>query len=270
MNRKLFERIGNNDVQTAPQPQAYEHYPSMQQPYLKFTEQHQIAENVASINANVVQQAQALQGYVDTVEQRLNEATRKKRRIVTSRDIILDAQGTICLAEHYSDNSESKYSPLFVNAKGAWNVYRLKFEKIPERKEMFGIMFAETKHWIVGECGKVTESGLYADFIRAGIIFNTAIKIQHAKAALFQKFAPEINCCTNSWALPELAGMNNGKFLDATTVNFAARRDFPKFPILQKKFNYVKEAEKKSAPYFTNTFPICRTIEHRQIGMNSF
>ncbi len=251
MNRKLFERIGNNDVQTAPQPQAYEHYPSMQQLYLQFTEQHQIAENVASINANVVQQAQALQGYVDTVEQRLNEATRKKRRIVTSRDIILDAQGTICLAEHYSDNSESKYSPLFVNAKGAWNVYRLKFEKIPERKEMFGIMFAETKHWIVGECGKVTESGLYADFIRAGIIFNTAIKIQHAKAALFQKFAPEINCCTNSWALPELAGMNNGKFLDATTVNFAARRDFPKFPILQKKFNYVKEAEKKSAPYFT-------------------
>lgn len=252
MSQKLFERIYNNDVQTTaiPQSQVSGCYPSSQPPYLQLTEQHQIAENVASINLSVAQQTQALQGYVAKVERCLNEATRKKRRTVTSRDIILDSNGAICLAEHYDDKSDSKYSPLFINAKGAWVVYRLKFEKIPERKKMFAIVFVETKHWVIGECGKVTESGLYAYFIKAGIIFNPAIKVQHIKAALFQKFAPEINCCTNLWVLPELAGMNNGKFLDATTVNFAARRDFPELPILKKRFNYVKEAEKKCSPYF--------------------
>lgn len=217
-----------------------------------------IAGNVAAINANITQCGGMMQNYVTTVERRLDEAARKKRRAVTRRDIVTDAQGNICIGEYYDDGSDGTFSKLMLNVQGEWNVYRLKFVKTEVAGEWFGISFPKTGHLVVGKCENITKGALYRYFVKANILFNTKIKEAHIENVLFTKFAPLINACQNVWTLPELAGLNGGKFLYSSKVSFATRRDFPKLPIVEKSFRKVEEPEKKCASYFQIAKNICR------------
>lgn len=62
---------------------------------------------------------------------------------------------------------------------------------------------------------------------------------------------------------------NQGLMLKAIAVNVGIDvNDLSRF---KNGMDCLKESDvEKLSEYLNNTFPICRTIEHRQIGMNSF
>lgn len=246
--QNLFQRIHGADDENENFDAAFYNLQSPSQDQSKWL--GNIAGNVAAISANVTQCGGIMQNYVATVERRLDEATRKKRRAVTRRDIVVDAQGVIRIGEYYDDGSAGSFSTLMTNVRGEWCVYRLNFTKTEVVGEWFGIAFPQTGHFVIGKCGNLKKSTLYEYFVRSNVKFNAKIKESHIENALFNKFLPLINDCGNVWTFPELAGWNGGKFLDKTTVNFAMRRDFPKLPIVEKSFRRVEDPGRKCGPYF--------------------
>lgn len=252
----LFERIQGANDENENFNAAYFNLQSPSQDQSKWL--GNIAGDVAAISANVMQCGGVMQNYVATVERRLNEATRKKRRAVTRRDIVVDAQGNICIGEYYDDGSDGTFAKLMLNVQGNWNVYRLKFEKTEVAGEWFGISFPKTGHLVVGRCENMTKGALYRYFVQVNVLFNAKIKETHIENALFTTFAPLINDCRNVWTLPELAGWNGGKFLYRSKVSFATRRDFPKLPIAEKDFRKIEEPVRKCASYFQAAKNICR------------
>lgn len=261
MTRKLFENVSENMDKSENRTihPAYYNAQAVPHPSQDYSQwMGNIAGNVAAINANVMQCGGMMQNYVATVERRLDEATRKKRRAVTRRDIVIDAQGNICIGEYYDDGSDGTFSKLMLDVRGEWNVYRLKFEKTEVAGEWFGISFPKTGHLVVGKCENITKGVLYRYFVQANVLFNAKIKETHIENALFTKFAPLINDCRNVWTLPELAGWNGGKFLYSSKVSFATRRDFPRLPIAEKNFRQIEAPEKKCHAYFQVAKNICR------------
>ena len=57
------------------------------------------------------------------------------------------------------------------------------------------------------------------------------------------EFAPQIENTTQTWTLTELAGWRNGKFMSAEDFPFSIRQDFPKLPIMQKKFERLQKTD---------------------------
>ena len=141
-----------------------------------------------------------------------------------------------CTIYILAPNGDKIAVPFIVNIQGEWEVYRLKFEKVNADEEYFAIVFRNSSTWIVGKYTKNTQTGLYNYFIQSGVKFNIQISQNRIRQATHMEFAPQIENATRIWTLTELAGWCNGKFMSAEDFPFSMRQDFPKLPIMKKKF----------------------------------
>ena len=204
--------------------------------------EQQIASTLANIDANMCVQNSMLGGYIERTDRKIKELEKNKKRKRISDNICVLQDGTINLLEIY-DNGDKIAVPFIVNIRGGWEVYRLKFEKINADEEYFAIAFRNSSTWIVGKCKKSTQTGLYNYFIQSGVKFNIQISQNRIKQALYMEFAPQIENATQTWTLTELAGWRNGKFMSAEDFPFSIRQDFPKLPIMQKKFERLQKTD---------------------------
>lgn len=204
--------------------------------------EQQLVSMLASIDANMCAQNSMLGGYIDRTDKKIEELKKNKKRKRISDNICVLQDGTINLLEVY-DNGDKIAVPFIVNIRGGWEVYRLKFDKITVSEEYFILVFRNSSIWIAGKYTKNTQTGLYNYFIQSGVKFNIQISQNRIKQALYMEFAPQIENATQTWTLTELAGWSNGKFMSAENFPFGVRQDFPRLPIMQKRFERVHKAD---------------------------
>lgn len=204
--------------------------------------EQQLVSMLASIDANMCTQNSMLGGYIDRTDKKIEELKKNKKRKRISDNICVQQDNTIILLEVY-DNGDKVGIPFIVNLFGNWEVYRLKFDKITVSEEYFILVFRNSSIWIVGKYTKNTQTGLYNYFIQSGVKFNCQISQNRIKQALYMEFAPQIENATQTWTLTELAGWSNGKFMSAENFPFGMRQDFPKLPIMKKKFERLHNTD---------------------------
>lgn len=202
----------------------------------------QVMQGIERVNYSIRHSTALMEQYAQSTEKRLQAVERKKRRKRVQDSICITQDGRIIIVEIY-DTGEQIGVPFILNVTGKWKVYRLKFEKIKVYETYFSIFFPYADVWIIGKDCKNNERGLYDCFIKAGIKFDCRLSKSRIMTALFQKFGPEIENCTQTWTLPELAGWNNGKFMSAEKFPLGKRQIFPALPILNKHFNSLVSME---------------------------
>lgn len=212
---------------------SFEHFQGIEN--LKLQQGQQILELIAGMDYRLGQRDMVFQNYVNTVERRLDASNRRKKRACVNYVISAQNQGRIFLHYVY-DNGEQEAKIFLVNVIGEWKVYRLQCVKTEQKKEKFLISFPQSNFWVVGDLSRNTGEGLFNYFIRAGIIFNPEIKPAAIKKALLLAFAPQIENCTDTIVLPELAGWNKRQYIYAENYFFEKRQDFPDFPVFGKHF----------------------------------
>ena len=105
------------------------------------------------------------------------------------------------------------------------------------REQYFIISFPLSDMYIIGKKSQNSEKGLYDYFVKGGIKFNSRLSKSRIMTALFQGFGPEIENCTKTLCLPELAGWTNRRFMTSEKFPLCTRQDFPNLPILEKHLN---------------------------------
>lgn len=150
--------------------------------------------------------------------------------------ICVTQDGKIIIVEMY-DTGEQIVEPFIINITGRWDVYRIKFVKTKIREQYFIISFPLSDMYIIGKNSQNSEKGLYDYFVKGGIKFNSRLSKSRIMTVLFQSFGPEIENCTKTLCLPELAGWTNRRFMTSEKFPLCTRQDFPNLPILEKHFN---------------------------------
>ena len=150
--------------------------------------------------------------------------------------ICVTQDGKIIIVEMY-DTGEQIVEPFIMNITGRWDVYRIKFVKTKIREQYFIISFPLSDMYIIGKNSQNSEKGLYDYFVKGGIKFNSRLSKSRIMTVLFQSFGPEIENCTKTLCLPELAGWTNRRFMTSEKFPLCTRQDFPNLPILEKHFN---------------------------------
>ena len=177
-----------------------------------------------------------MEQYVQSTEKRLQAVERKKRRKRVQDSICVTQDGKIIIVEMY-DTGEQIVEPFIINITGRWDVYRIKFVKTKIREQYFIISFPLSDMYIIGKNSQNSEKGLYDYFVKGGIKFNSRLSKSRIMTVLFQSFGPEIENCTKTLCLPELAGWTNRRFMTSEKFPLCTRQDFPNLPILEKHFN---------------------------------
>lgn len=204
--------------------------------------EQQISSKLTAIDANVCAQNTMLNSYMQSMDKKISELKKCKKRKRINDNICVQQDGTIILLEAY-DNGDKVGLPFIVNCCGGWEVYRIKFDKITVAEEYFALVFRNPSVWIMGKYKKNTQTGLYNYFIQSGVKFNCHINQNRIKQALYMEFAPQIENTTQTLTLTELAGWCNGKFMSAEDFPFSMRQDFPKLPIMKKKFERLHSTD---------------------------
>ena len=196
----------------------------------------QVMQGIESVNWSIQQGNELMEQYVQSTEKRLQAVERKKRRKRVQDSICVTQDGKIIIVEMY-DTGEQIVEPFIMNITGRWDVYRIKFVKTKIREQYFIISFPLSDMYIIGKKSQNSEKGLYDYFVKGGIKFNSRLSKSRIMTALFQGFGPEIENCTKTLCLPELAGWTNRRFMTSEKFPLCTRQDFPNLPILEKHFN---------------------------------
>ena len=202
----------------------------------------QVMQGIESVNWSIQRGNELMEQYAQSTEKRLQAVERKKRRKRVQDSICITQDGRIIIVEIY-DTGEQICVPFILNVTGKWDVYRIKFVKTKIREQYFAISFFLSDMYIIGKKSKNSEKGLYDYFVKAGIKFNPNLSKSRIMTALFQGFGPEIENCTQTWCLPELAGWTNGRFMTSEKFPLCTRQDSPNLPILEKHFNPLVSME---------------------------
>lgn len=196
----------------------------------------QVMQGIESVNWSIQQGNELMEQYVQSTEKRLQAVERKKRRKRVQDSICVTQDGKIIIVEMY-DTGEQIVEPFIINITGRWDVYRIKFVKTKIREQYFIISFPLSDMYIIGKNSQNSEKGLYDYFVKGGIKFNSRLSKSRIMTVLFQSFGPEIENCTKTLCLPELAGWTNRRFMTSEKFPLCTRQDFPNLPILEKHFN---------------------------------
>ena len=196
----------------------------------------QVMQGIESVNWSIQRGNELMEQYVQSTEKRLQAVERKKRRKRVQDSICVTQDGKIIIVEMY-DTGEQIVEPFIMNITGRWDVYRIKFVKTKIREQYFIISFPLSDMYIIGKKSQNSEKGLYDYFVKGGIKFNSRLSKSRIMTALFQGFGPEIENCTKTLCLPELAGWTNRRFMTSEKFPLCTRQDFPNLPILEKHFN---------------------------------
>ena len=196
----------------------------------------QVMQGIESVNWSIQRGNELMEQYVQSTEKRLQAAERKKKRKRVQDSICVTQEGRIVIVETY-DTGEQIVEPFIMNITGKWDVYHIKFIKTKIREQYFVISFPLSDMHIIGKNSKNSEKGLYDYFIKGGIKFNSRLSKSRIMTVLFQGFGPEIENCTKTLCLPELAGWTNRRFMTSEKFPLCTRQDFPNLPILEKHFN---------------------------------
>ena len=196
----------------------------------------QVMQGIESVNWSIQQGNELMEQYVQSTEKRLQAVERKKRRKRVQDSICVTQDGKIIIVEMY-DTGEQIVEPFIMNITGRWDVYRIKFVKTKIREQYFIISFPLSDMYIIGKNSQNSEKGLYDYFVKGGIKFNSRLSKSRIMTVLFQSFGPEIENCTKTLCLPELAGWTNRRFMTSEKFPLCTRQDFPNLPILEKHFN---------------------------------
>ena len=196
----------------------------------------QVMQGIESVNWSIQRGNELMEQYVQSTEKRLQAVERKKRRKRVQDSICVTQDGKIIIVEMY-DTGEQIVEPFIINITGRWDVYRIKFVKTKIREQYFIISFPLSDMYIIGKNSQNSEKGLYDYFVKGGIKFNSRLSKSRIMTVLFQGFGPEIENCTKTLCLPELAGWTNRRFMTSEKFPLCTRQDFPNLPILEKHFN---------------------------------
>ena len=196
----------------------------------------QVMQGIESVNWSIQRGNELMEQYVQSTEKRLQAVERKKRRKRVQDSICVTQDGKIIIVEMY-DTGEQIVEPFIINITGRWDVYRIKFVKTKIREQYFIISFPLSDMYIIGKNSQNSEKGLYDYFVKGGIKFNSRLSKSRIMTVLFQSFGPEIENCTKTLCLPELAGWTNRRFMTSEKFPLCTRQDFPNLPILEKHFN---------------------------------
>ena len=196
----------------------------------------QVMQGIESVNWSIQRGNELMEQYVQSTEKRLQAAERKKKRKRVQDSICVTQEGRIVIVETY-DTGEQIVEPFIMNITGKWDVYHIKFIKTKIREQYFVISFPLSDIHIIGKNSKNSEKGLYDYFVKGGIKFNSRLSKSRIMTVLFQSFGPEIENCTKTLCLPELAGWTNRRFMTSEKFPLCTRQDFPNLPILEKHFN---------------------------------
>lgn len=202
----------------------------------------QVMQGIESVNWSIQQGNELMEQYVQSTEKRLQAVERKKRRKRVQDSICVTQDGKIIIVEMY-DTGEQIVEPFIINITGRWDVYRIKFVKTKIREQYFIISFPLSDMYIIGKNSQNSEKGLYDYFVKGGIKFNSRLSKSRIMTVLFQSFGPEIENCTKTLCLPELAGWTNRRFMTSEKFPLCTRQDFPNLPILEKHFNLFASME---------------------------
>lgn len=202
----------------------------------------QVMQGIESVNWSIQRGNELMEQYVQSTEKRLQAAERKKKRKRVQDSICVTQEGRIVIVETY-DTGEQIVEPFIMNITGKWDVYHIKFIKTKIREQYFVISFPLSDMHIIGKNSKNSEKGLYDYFIKGGIKFNSRLSKSRIMTVLFQGFGPEIENCTKTLCLPELAGWTNGRFMTSEKFPLCTRQDSPNLPILEKHFNPLVSME---------------------------
>ena len=202
----------------------------------------QVMQGIESVNWSIQRGNELMEQYVQSTEKRLQAAERKKKRKRVQDSICVTQEGRIVIVETY-DTGEQIVEPFIMNITGKWDVYHIKFIKTKIREQYFVISFPLSDMHIIGKNSQNSEKGLYDYFVKGGIKFNSRLSKSRIMTVLFQGFGPEIENCTKTLCLPELAGWTNGRFMTSEKFPLCTRQDSPNLPILEKHFNPLVSME---------------------------
>lgn len=197
--------------------------------------QNQIMQSLATVNANVTNSAECVTHQLQTMEKKLKNAEKKKRRSCVSENLALQNNGKIMLMENYDDETQG-VKEFAYNLKGEWSVARIEFRQVDIKESKYIILFPDANLWVVGDVKKNSGKNLYEAFVKAGVNFAPDNSVSKIQRILFSTFGAEIDRTQAVYYFPELAGWNSGQFLYAENCNYEKRLDFPDLPVMQKHF----------------------------------
>lgn len=221
--------------------------------------QDQIMQSLTVVNANVLNASKCVTDHLQTMEKKLQNAERKKRKSCVSEGLAFQNNGKIVLVENYDDETQD-VKEFAYNLKGRWRVARIAFRKVDIKECKYIILFPEANIWIVGDIKKNSGKNLHEAFVKAGVIFAPDNSVSKIQRILFAAFGSEIDRTQAVYYFPELAGWNEGKFLYAEKCNYEKRLDFPELPVMKKHFTFLRGNKRCIETYFN----MLRNITHWQ------
>ena len=201
--------------------------------------QNQIMQSLATVNANVINTSKCVTHQLQTMEKRVKNAERKKRRSCVSENLALQNNGKIVLVENYDDGTQ-EVKDFSYNLTGKWSVARIAFRKVDVKDSKYIVLFPDANLWIVGDVKKNSGKNLYEAFVKAGVVFASGNSISNIQKILFGTFGAEIDRTQNIYYFPELSGWNDGHFLYAERCNYEKRLVFPDLPVMRKHFKFLR------------------------------